>query len=289
MTTSSPFSILSYNTFCMSPLINKTTKIRRPLIASALLELDEHEQPDIICLQEAFNESTIAIFKEILFPIYPHFATPPTCKWFQASSGLFIASKHEIVESQFEPFKNLVGSDSWSKKGFLRARIKFNGSTYINVVNTHLQADPDTAPCWWIRDGMARAVKSRLQNVNEILASIEICREKNEITFVAGDFNDSEISYEKLGTDSYKFCNNMKDKNSRRKSSTSGPAVSNLGSWSNEKPDFSERLDFIFVVREFENGEKVKVQASKVFHKIFVDSRGQDLSDHLPLLSSFYF
>lgn len=60
-------------------------------------------------------------------------------------SGLMIFSKFEIIDIVFDPFDKSTAENTLANKGTLRALLKLNDHKTLNVINTHLDTDPDTA------------------------------------------------------------------------------------------------------------------------------------------------
>jgi endonuclease/exonuclease/phosphatase family metal-dependent hydrolase len=103
--------------------------------------------PDIICLQEVFDEDARDVFVQNLRPRYPHqVPKSSTTDLSPEDSGLFFASKLPIKWHGFEEFEDAEPGtfDAASDKGIFGARIdvsaRLQAIKYLHVFNTHLQA-----------------------------------------------------------------------------------------------------------------------------------------------------
>ena len=99
---------------------------------------------DVIILCELFASHARRTVGEAFARAGYHLATcTPESRIF-ASSGLFIASRHRIVERSFAPFLAASGSDRLARKGILHVKL---ATAYgpLDVFATHLQASPGAA------------------------------------------------------------------------------------------------------------------------------------------------
>lgn len=139
---------------------------RATLIALRIIEM----LPDIVCLQEVFDEDARDVLFQNLRDEYPHIVKkadnddPSLVGAFRQDSGLFVASRHPITNDHFQPFFYAKGADAMAHKGILLTRFVTHHGP-ICVVNTHLQADykepgeHDEIRHWQIKQ-VARAAES---------------------------------------------------------------------------------------------------------------------------------
>ena len=155
------FTVLTGNV-CLMPeclsrvnnLPNTLTRaegIARRLAAPGVRELKndietELPEPDVICLQEVFNEPAWTIlnntlkskFENILFDAHQVWLSP--MHFTACNSGLWIASKYEILRSEFYPYHDAYLEDALCCKGLLLVELDLGNDESIILGNTHLQA-----------------------------------------------------------------------------------------------------------------------------------------------------
>ncbi|KAJ8004815.1 hypothetical protein DPEC_G00140220 [Dallia pectoralis] len=110
---------------------------------------------DILCLEEVFDKRAAwkltdalrPLFHHILYDVGVYACQPPgTCSSFKFfNSGLFLASRHPLLEAQYRCFPNGHGEDALAAKGLLCAKVLVGQShEQKNVVGyfncTHLHA-----------------------------------------------------------------------------------------------------------------------------------------------------
>jgi endonuclease/exonuclease/phosphatase family metal-dependent hydrolase len=148
--------ILSWNIYMLPSIIAGKGKMER---AEAIGQSLKGSDYDVIVFQEAFHRKAR---KKIFSQLREKFAyqTGPanqkliSCK---TNSGIWIFSKHPILESHSIIFKNRSGVDALSRKGGLIAEIMI-GKTVIQVVGTHLQNSGQA----WIRQSQCVEFYNRL-------------------------------------------------------------------------------------------------------------------------------
>jgi len=111
--------------------------LRAKGISEAIVELD----PDIVCLQEVFDEDIRDALFHYLSMTYGYIVDKGDVPWsIRQDSGLFLASKYPVNSQRFVPYLNSSGADSLAQKGVVGVTIDVQGDI-IYVLNTHLQAD----------------------------------------------------------------------------------------------------------------------------------------------------
>ena len=112
-------------------------ELRARKICDAILDVD----PDIVCLQEVFDEGIRSIVNEHLSDAYGNIIEKSDVRLSLAQdSGLFFASKYPITSHMFRPYFNGVMSDALANKGALAVSIDTQDGP-IAVITSHLQAD----------------------------------------------------------------------------------------------------------------------------------------------------
>lgn len=102
-----------------------------------------HRGYDILCFQEVFDEEARGVFETRLKQAYPKMVAKSAHKeWFEEDSGLFFATRLDMVSHGFHEYDAVepYTSDAFSDKGIFGARIRLADKSYLLVFNTHLQA-----------------------------------------------------------------------------------------------------------------------------------------------------
>ncbi|KAJ8415842.1 hypothetical protein AAFF_G00403990 [Aldrovandia affinis] len=109
---------------------------------------------DMVCLEEVFDKRAALKLTEALGPLFGHVLydvgvyacqTPGCCSAFKFfNSGLFLASRHPVLEAQYHCFPNGTGEDALAAKGLLSVKVLIGQNESQNVVGyfncTHLHA-----------------------------------------------------------------------------------------------------------------------------------------------------
>jgi len=130
-------SILTWNVNISPCMAGNGSKdlLRAKSISDAIIEID----PDIVCLQEVFDDGMRDALVHYLSMTYGHIINKRDMPWsLKQDSGLFIASKYPVNSERFVPYMSSTGSDSLIRKGIISATIDVSGDI-IYVLNTHLQ------------------------------------------------------------------------------------------------------------------------------------------------------
>lgn len=109
------------------------------------------EEPDVVCLQEAFDTDAVAIIRGIIKDTYPHDFEDRDCGAFLvgANSGLVIFSKYPIIDTLLHTYEEATGDSFLSKKGIMGVKLqvkpdvseeKYKNDAYAFIFTTHLQA-----------------------------------------------------------------------------------------------------------------------------------------------------
>lgn len=124
-------NILLWNVWLLPSLLTDGKSKTRASIISKLLN-----QFDIVILNEAFTNKT-ALIKDT---VHPCVIASERTFYKLLDSGLMILSKYPIENAQFLAFSHLETWDQLSSKGILKASIRLNEHTVIDLYGTHLQA-----------------------------------------------------------------------------------------------------------------------------------------------------
>ncbi|KAG0356307.1 hypothetical protein BG005_004773 [Podila minutissima] len=200
-TTTATLRILSHNLLFLPEWRNSLGQSKRARLMAGADYLRDH---DIVFFQEAWDPNATKIVKEALQKQYP-FQTPVVghsyggwnatsgrfSKLAAIDAGVFIASKWPIVFQQQHVFENASGSERLKNRGFVYAKILYNNSKHIHLINTHLQSDgafmSDFAECAQMR-------VLQLQEIRDFIASSGIPHE--EPVIIGGDLNVVKASWE---------------------------------------------------------------------------------------------
>jgi len=121
---------------------------RASLVANDLVSIPDAERPDVIALNEVFNEDGRQVLLDALTPIYPHCVASIQEKDLEEDAGLMVLSRIPFsplpggASSARHFFSVDAGADSWASKGALMVRLN-TPAEVTTLVFTHLQAAYD--------------------------------------------------------------------------------------------------------------------------------------------------
>jgi endonuclease/exonuclease/phosphatase family metal-dependent hydrolase len=140
--------------------------------------------PDVICFQEVFNEDATHTLVEGLSQKYPYIihSVAPCLSGF--NSGAMIASKHPILEFDFERFQHMQGPERLSPRGIVRFRLG-TPEKPILIYSIHTQA--------LIGEDRAKARLEQLKRVAELMDA-DHKNEPGTPQVLVGDFNSSRVT-----------------------------------------------------------------------------------------------
>ena len=151
--------------------------IRSPLISKFLLNYEP--QPDILVLNEAFSRRE-SLFSAALLERYPYRHTLGKHWWRTIfSSGVWILSKHRIIDRWEVAYRRRSGWDRFAAKGIVGVRIEIAVGENIDVYGTHMQAGHE------MRNGFSRL--SQVQHIIDFINLHSAAAESKVI--LAGDLN----------------------------------------------------------------------------------------------------
>lgn len=262
--------IVSYNIWGLpSPLTSQPSRLKD--IAKNLPGVGA----DVIGFQETFTRKAEVVAE---MPDYPYVAWGKRKNGNQVlqGDGLLIVSRWPILETDHITYTACSGTDCFSRKGALYAKVHVDGFGEIDVFDTHLNA------------GGSESV--RIQQMREFGAFIESKRGDRPV-FVTGDFN----TYE--GTEEYaawKEITGMRDMHDEFR--TYNPVSSSV-QWNSYTLDPKRnehykivswfvkphRIDFIWV--KDPAGAVTRVTQSRLLFDYKINKR--TLSDHFGIVMDF--
>lgn len=194
---SDPLEVMTYNICFMPNDFFRTFSKTRPNIDRAteiadFLSRQEENFPDILCLQEGFEDLTLLnkvgkIYRHAIYSVAPR-------EWGK-NSGLMILTNFNIDDLHFTAFKVAAGFERGVNKGLLGVTLDAGNGHKIRVYNSHLQST-----CEKVRQAQMLHIKNRV---------IEECKDQNyDAVILAGDFNQSY--YGEDGSDSQEYANTKK-------------------------------------------------------------------------------
>lgn len=197
--------LMTYNTALMPSYIRNVNDMRSSVqrakeIADQLLECDETEMPDCICLQECFSIEATKILCEALNKKYPYVLHSIAPNEVGLSSGLVVASKYKIIDIQYRPFSMAAREDALANKGLLGMTVDLGNDKHVRIYNTHLQAGD-------------RKVQStaRFQQMEQVKQWVEEDARKGNYAgvFLSGDFNAAWVTQKGIRSHDYQKMENV--------------------------------------------------------------------------------
>lgn len=159
--------LLTYNIWGKPGILGTDQERRMGLIGPAIRPFQ------IVALQEAFTAHADLIAKRSGFPFQ---AWHREKRWFDiTTSGLFTLTNFAQDEVDFAPFEQGATWDRFARKGVLFTRLRVPGVGFVDVYNTHYQAEH---PYGEIRE-----------HDNGVLAALVKKHDAGWPTFLLGDFN----------------------------------------------------------------------------------------------------
>lgn len=160
-------NILTLNTWGLPFPLGQKLDERIPRIVQAI------QGYDVVVLQETFDSRFDRFIEMAQYPYAYHHQSSATGL---LRSGLLTLSRHPIIHTDFEPFRQCTQADCMAQKGVLLTRIKHPQLGPIDIYNTHYQA-------------VRAAEHIRAQEDNNVLQRLIFRNQKYYPAFLAGDFN----------------------------------------------------------------------------------------------------
>lgn len=184
------FTIFSWNICCVGAgyVITDGNQLSWPFRIEKIAQKIREQNADIVCLAEVFDIKTAFRLYEGLKDDYPFFYLNIGPRHLGVSSGLFVASKFEVADSQFIPFPKemLNGRSKYAEKGVFSLLVKSAGKVFAQVLTTHLEhsEEPEFATV-----DEARARKDEMEKV--VIPQIK----EGVAAVVLGDLNCDENEF----------------------------------------------------------------------------------------------
>ncbi len=156
---------------------------------------------DVVGLQETFDKKTEQINKVANEENHTMNYFKPQDKRI-GTSGLEILSKYKIVEKEFKPFTYSTDAEALAKKGVAYTRLEVPKVGFIDVYDTHYQANGDKNYSWakstyrkaasLIFPGFNMPHNEIRKSQNTDLSNFVKKHEQGYPTIIMGDFNTNE-------------------------------------------------------------------------------------------------
>lgn len=274
---SKEIKIIDWNTYLLPKIAKRTSQTARVKLIAQYLK-NSPEDFDIITLQEVFTKDGYHILTQELADKYPYHTGSPIRKWYKpVNSGLLILSKFPIKETSFYVYSGMAHADRFSSKGVLATTIEIEEGMYVQVANTHLQA----------QDGK-KYEKLRLSEYKYIKEAVIDNFKIDELPLIlTGDYNINTFSSKEFDP----FLEYMQfeaPKISGDLRYTINSDTNNLVETSPKEPVIHQILDYIFLVpgaysEQIQKSYILHPKGDYSYHGSFL--KDASLSDHLPMIS----
>lgn len=247
--TGATLEFLTYNTWGKPGILGTDQERRMGLIAPAIRPFS------VVALQETFTEHAALVARKSGFPFQVWHREK---RWFDVTtSGLFTLSNYAQDEVDFAPFEQGATWDKHAYKGVLFTRLRVPGVGFVDVYNTHYQADDY---------GTVR------QHDNEILAKLVKKHDVGWPTFLLGDFNMTDDSPEYRD-----LMGRVAPRDAWREINPDDPGYT-IHPANTNKPDTKrpERIDYVFALPR----DRWDVRFEKLAVAMDRPIEGGHLSDH---------
>jgi len=153
------------------PLVYRDKDRRKELVRQV-----QQSRPDVLVLCEVWSDTVQNKIISKLKDILPYSVKGGVGSWFTNSSGLIFMSTHPISKQFFTRYTNLVGADSWSRKGILQVSFTVNAKE-VHLFATHTQAN-----------GNEEAISARSKNISQLGALVQTVGDESPV-IIMGDLN----------------------------------------------------------------------------------------------------
>jgi endonuclease/exonuclease/phosphatase family metal-dependent hydrolase len=248
--------LLTYNVWGLPGLLGKNQETRMRQIGPAV------RGHSIVALQEAFtgHADKIATLGGYANSVKGSNGGP-----FKIKSGLTTLTNHQVLETDFAPFKKATDADRWAAKGVLFTRVQVPGVGPVDLYNTHYQAN----------DGQ----EAYRQHDNEVLGALMRRHEAGNPTFVMGDFNYSPSTKEYQN-----LVQGLGLREAFSEAHPGDPGYTSSPENTNHKPTKKPiRLDYIFL----KGGTRFDVSVAHASRAMTQTFNGKHASDHFGIQGQF--
>jgi endonuclease/exonuclease/phosphatase family metal-dependent hydrolase len=260
--------ILSWNIY-MLPGFLATGKVPR---AEAIGQLLASSDYDVIVFQEAFHQKSRKTISRLLQPAFSFQAGPANQKLFslKTNSGIWIFSKHPIIEAHSIIFNTRYGMDAFSRKGALLIELNINNNP-VQVIGTHLQ----NAGSEWRRQSQCVELYHRLLKKYQRPGVPQI---------ICGDFNITRYGPE----ENYQSMLQTLNADDGEMSGDESFSYDRTGNDMNSEPGSQKDLIDYILIRA--NEAWVQCPDRKIqIHKLRWNSSHENLSDHYAIETELYY
>ena len=265
------FKVLTYNIYALPVVASK--------IDARLGQLPQNLKGyDAILFQEAFSSSRTGMLAQ-LAQEYPYQTYIPVGSGYNIyDSGVLVASRYPIVNTDHFIYPNCSGTDCFADKGVIYAEILKNGKAY-HVTSTHTASFDTNA---------ARAL--RQEHFQQIRALVD---KQNIPTFDAvlmgGDFNVNKLAWPQDYAQMLVNLNGTAPVSTGYTASTFDPRTNSLSGAAGSGGTTVEYLDYVVS----SNNHRQPIQARNDVRIIRSAAdplfKTWDLSDHFPVMGEFQY
>ena len=185
-------TVRTFNTGMMPECVSimnglRPTRDRIIEVAESILEKED----DVICMQELFHTEAADYLANQIKTKFPYIVYNVAPRSFGINSGLMIASKFPIVNTDFWVHKNRGGFEELSNKGTLAVTIQPSKNQTVVLFNSHLTSDAPKSDAFpegekSYRENQIAQIKEQVDNY------IDQSTSKHSIipaVLLAGDYN----------------------------------------------------------------------------------------------------
>lgn len=154
---------------------------RAPMIVRRLRDVCLRENPDIVCLQECYEQEHRDAVKVALRPEYPYMATSHYHTWMNSGLMTFCKHPHPVLSFRRVPHTvECLYERVFGDRAMLVTRVAYRGTRPLTVVNAHLSSG-----CPVEGDEIAAIRHRQIRDIDRAVESTD-CPGP---VIVAGDFN----------------------------------------------------------------------------------------------------
>jgi endonuclease/exonuclease/phosphatase family metal-dependent hydrolase len=272
--TTAPFSIMTHNMALLVFPGDYLGTDRAGVVAEIIARI-KALSPDVVGLCEVFADGERETIRSSVAQLYPHFQEGPDEADLDSDGGLLLLSKHPILRHHQIIFRNGVGADWWANKGVIHVRVKPSGSpTPYDVFFSHTQNMEV--------DGGKEALYAQLTSMHTM---IQDHADPHIPTLIMGDLNipgEIQEHYNQLIARLGKPVDFWIVPGNSPASGFTYTADNNFYEDSDDKPDHSQRLDYILMKAGFRF-----IPILKSIEILKFTRKGRFISDHFGLHARF--
>lgn len=181
--------LLSLNVAQLPEWLGEMKNTKERITQLCRLILDAQLEPDVLCFQELFSETSRDIAQSLLSTKYPHNVVDERRRCIGVNSGLAVFSRHPIVDTYWMEFSHKRNIDLLTQKGCLAVRIQPTPlGMPVLVCTTHLQAGGDSWFCTCCNAGTT-ADQVKFKQIEQMSKWIREHATSTDVVVLTGDFN----------------------------------------------------------------------------------------------------